>query len=49
MTAAKLQAARDLGVRVIVVQRPPLPAGASVVATVAEAAAWIGGGADQPG
>jgi precorrin-6A/cobalt-precorrin-6A reductase len=48
MTAAKLHAARDLGVRVIVVQRPPLPSGSSTVTTVAEAAAWIGGAADQP-
>lgn len=49
MTAAKLQAARDLGIAVIVVQRPPLPPGSSTVATVAEAAAWIGSGADQHG
>jgi len=47
MTAAKLQAARGLGVRVIVVQRPPLPPGSSPVATVAEVMRWIGDGADQ--
>lgn len=49
MTAAKLQAARDLGIQVIVVRRPPLPPGSSTVTTVAEAAAWVGGGAGQPG
>jgi precorrin-6A/cobalt-precorrin-6A reductase len=37
MTAAKLQAARDLGVQVVMVQRPPLPPGLTVVATVPEA------------
>jgi precorrin-6A/cobalt-precorrin-6A reductase len=42
MTAAKLQAARDLGVPVVVVQRPPLPEGSAVVATVGEAVDWIG-------
>jgi len=41
MTAAKLQAARDLGVRVIMVRRPPLPAGSTVVATVPEAVRWV--------
>jgi precorrin-6A/cobalt-precorrin-6A reductase len=41
MTAAKLQAARDLGVRVIMVQRPPLPGGSPVVGTVDEAVAWV--------
>jgi precorrin-6A/cobalt-precorrin-6A reductase len=46
MTAAKLQAARDLGVQVVMVQRPPLPAGSTVVATVAEAIRWAG---SQPG
>jgi precorrin-6A/cobalt-precorrin-6A reductase len=45
MTAAKLQAARDLGVQVVMVARPPLPPGAAAVTTVAEAAAWI----RQPG
>lgn len=40
MTAAKLQAARSLGVGVVVVQRPPLPAGAATVATVPEAVRW---------
>jgi precorrin-6A/cobalt-precorrin-6A reductase len=48
MTAAKLQAARDLGVQVLMVQRPPLPPGSVAVTTVAEAVRWIslgGGGA----
>ncbi len=40
-TAAKLTAARRLGLPVVVVDRPPAPAG-PVVATVAEAVAWIG-------
>ena len=40
MTAAKLQAARDLGVRVVIVQRPPLPPGSQVVATVADVVQW---------
>jgi precorrin-6A/cobalt-precorrin-6A reductase len=46
MTAAKLQAARDLGVQVIMVQRPSLPPGAVTVATVPEAVRWAG---RQPG
>jgi len=41
MTAAKLQAARDLGVQVVVVARPPLPPDSTVVATVPEAVAWV--------
>jgi len=41
MTAAKLQAARDLGVGVVMVQRPPLPAGTAAVATVGEAVGWV--------
>jgi precorrin-6A/cobalt-precorrin-6A reductase len=45
MTAAKLRAARDLGVRVVMVQRPPLPPGGTSVTTVAEAVRWISGGA----
>jgi precorrin-6A/cobalt-precorrin-6A reductase len=40
MTAAKLQAARELGVQVVMVQRPPLPPGSQVVATVADAVRW---------
>ena len=41
MTAAKLTAARRLGVPVVLVRRPPLPAGVPVVTTVAEALAWL--------
>jgi precorrin-6A/cobalt-precorrin-6A reductase len=46
MTAAKLQAARDLAIQVVMVQRPPLPAGSTVAATVPEAVRWAG---RQPG
>jgi precorrin-6A/cobalt-precorrin-6A reductase len=35
-TAAKLDAARDLGVRVVVIERPGVPAGVRQVATVTE-------------
>lgn len=57
MTAAKLRAARDLGVQVVMVARPPLPPGTAVVATAAEAARWAVGqsghrpapGGGQPG
>jgi precorrin-6A/cobalt-precorrin-6A reductase len=41
MTAAKLRAARELGVRVVVVERPPLPPGSTTAATVDEALAWV--------
>jgi precorrin-6A/cobalt-precorrin-6A reductase len=41
MTVAKLQAARELGVPVIVVQRPPLPEGSAVVPSVEDALAWL--------
>jgi len=44
MTAAKLEAARDLGVQVVMVRRPPLPEGSVAVSTVAEAARWISQG-----
>ncbi len=37
LTAAKLDAAADLGVPVVVIERPPAPAGVSLVPTVAEA------------
>ena len=40
-TEAKLDAARELGVRVVVVRRPPTPAGVPTVAEVADAAAWV--------
>jgi precorrin-6A/cobalt-precorrin-6A reductase len=41
MTAAKLTAARELGVPVVLVRRPPLPEGVPVAATVEQAAAWV--------
>jgi len=41
MTAAKLTAARTLGLPVVMVNRPPAPAGVPVVATVEEAAGWL--------
>jgi precorrin-6A/cobalt-precorrin-6A reductase len=40
MTEAKLTAARELGLPVVLVRRPPLPAGVPVVATVEDALAW---------
>ncbi len=42
MTAAKLHAARELDVPVVVVRRPPLPAGCQVVETVDAAVTWLG-------
>ncbi|MGY1813012.1 cobalt-precorrin-6A reductase [Blastococcus sp. SYSU D00820] len=41
MTAAKLAAARELGVPVVLIRRPALPAGVAVVATVEEALDWL--------
>lgn len=41
MTAAKLTAARERGLEVVMVERPPLPAGVPVVQNVAAATAWI--------
>ncbi|MCW2495220.1 cobalt-precorrin-6A reductase [Jatrophihabitans sp.] len=41
MTAAKLSAARALGVPVVVVDRPPLPPGVEAVDTVDAAARWV--------
>jgi precorrin-6A/cobalt-precorrin-6A reductase len=43
MTAAKLTAARILGIPVVLVRRPPEPQGVPVVATVEEALAWLRG------
>ncbi|MEV5412807.1 cobalt-precorrin-6A reductase [Thermopolyspora sp. NPDC052614] len=40
MTAAKLTAARELGLRVIMIDRPPPPPGVPVVCTVEEALSW---------
>jgi precorrin-6A/cobalt-precorrin-6A reductase len=41
MTAAKLVAARELGVAVVMVDRPPAPEGAFTVAEPAGALAWL--------
>ena len=41
LTAAKLTAARELGIPVVLVRRPPLPDGVETVATVEEALAWV--------
>jgi precorrin-6A/cobalt-precorrin-6A reductase len=41
LTEAKLTAARQLGLPVVLVRRPPLPAGVPTVATVEEALAWL--------
>jgi precorrin-6A/cobalt-precorrin-6A reductase len=41
LTEAKLTAARTLGVPVVVVRRPQLPAGVRVVETVEDALAWL--------
>jgi precorrin-6A/cobalt-precorrin-6A reductase len=41
MTAAKLTAARELRVPVVLVRRPPLPSGLAAVATVEEALGWL--------
>jgi precorrin-6A/cobalt-precorrin-6A reductase len=42
MTRPKLDAAAALGIPVVMVNRPPLPAGVQIVTTVEEAAAWVG-------
>ena len=44
LTSAKLAAAREEGVTVLVVRRPPLPAGVAAVATVAAALARLRAG-----
>ena len=41
LTAAKLEAADKLGVAVVMIQRPPLPAGVRTVHTVDEAVDWV--------
>jgi len=43
-TEAKLDAARELGVRVVVVRRPSTPAGVPTVAEVGAATAWVRAG-----
>jgi precorrin-6A/cobalt-precorrin-6A reductase len=41
LTEAKLTAARELGLPVVLVRRPPLPPGVAVVDTVEAALAWV--------
>lgn len=41
MTRAKLQAAQDLGVDVVMIRRPELPSGVTAVGSVEEAEAWV--------
>jgi precorrin-6A/cobalt-precorrin-6A reductase len=41
LTEAKLHAARELGLPVVLVRRPPPPPGVPTVATVEEALAWV--------
>jgi precorrin-6A/cobalt-precorrin-6A reductase len=41
MTRAKLEAADDLGVTVVMVDRPRLPDGVEVVSTVGDAVRWV--------
>ena len=41
LTAAKLVAARELGLPVVMVDRPPAPHGVATVATVEEAVEWL--------
>ncbi|MDA4107885.1 cobalt-precorrin-6A reductase [Mycolicibacterium holsaticum] len=41
MTRPKLDAAADLGVAVVMVDRPPLPAGVRTVSTVDDAVQWV--------
>ncbi len=43
LTAAKLDAAAKLGVPVVMIARPPLPAGVRTVSTVDEAVDWVHG------
>ena len=41
LTAAKLHAAADLGVTVVMIARPPLPEGLRTVSTVDDAVDWV--------
>ena len=41
LTEAKLAAARDLGVPVVMIDRPPLPPGVRTVSSVGEAVEWL--------
>lgn len=45
LTEAKLDAARDLDIDVIMIERPALPSGVAIVGSVQEALAWV----RQPG
>jgi precorrin-6A/cobalt-precorrin-6A reductase len=45
LTEAKLDAARDLDIDVIMIERPSLPSGVAVVSSVQEALVWV----RQPG
>lgn len=48
LTAAKLVAARELGLPVVMMDRPPAPAGVPTVATVEQAATWVSNVAGTP-
>jgi precorrin-6A/cobalt-precorrin-6A reductase len=48
LTAAKLIAARELGVPVVLIERPPPPAGAAIVTTIGDAEAWLTAGQGTP-
>jgi precorrin-6A/cobalt-precorrin-6A reductase len=43
LTEPKLKAAADLGIAIVMIDRPPLPDGVDSVGTVDEAAAWVAG------
>jgi len=43
MTRAKLEAAAALDIPVVIVERPPMPAGVTAVGSVQEAAEWVAG------
>ena len=45
LTRAKLDAARALGIDVVMIERPPLPPGVPVVDSVGAALAWVAAGA----
>lgn len=49
LTRSKLDAAADLGIGVIMIDRPAVPVGIEEVSTVEAAAAWVFARADQPG
>lgn len=49
MTAAKLRAAQALGIDVVMIRRPELPAGVRVVGSVDDAVDWVARVVAQPG